>query len=108
MMTGESHGFSLAVARHVEFPLVMTGTQETFCIAPGKPSLHSSCERERGITLELWQGNGASRHVEGGISRSFSSCSRKPWVPSTCDGDFRELLMVPMGYQEYYGVVRGL
>ena len=43
---------------------------------------------------------------EGGILRSFSSWGRKPWVPLTCDSDLRELLMVPMGGQEYCGVGR--
>ena len=63
---------------------------------------------ERGIALQSWQGNQASIHVEGGISRSFPICSRKLWVPSSCDGDLRELLMVPMGSQESFRVVRGL
>ena len=84
------------------------GTQRASSVAPGKSSLHSTCEGERGIVLESWQGNRASICVEGGISRSFLSCSRKPWVPSTCDSDLRELLMVPMGSQEYCGVGRGL
>ena len=76
------------------------GTQGASLVAPGKCSLHSSCEGERGIALESQQGNRASRHVERGITRSFLSCSRKPWVPSTCDGELRELLMVPKGSQE--------
>ena len=46
--------------------------------------------------------------LKGGIATSFSSCSRKPRVPSTCAGDPRELLMVPKGSQEYCGVGRGL
>jgi len=58
--------------------------------------------------LESLQGNWASIHTEGGISRSFSSCGRKLWVPSSCDGDLRELLMVPMGSQVSFHVVRGL
>ena len=33
---------------------------------------------------------------EGGFSRSFSGCVRKPCVPSTCAGDLRELLRVPL------------
>ena len=77
-------------------------------MAPGKSSLHYSCEGERSIALESRQGNGASRLIEGGISRSFSSCGRKPWAPSTCDSDLRELLMMPMGCQEYCGVGSGL
>ena len=84
------------------------GSQRASHVAQGKSSLHSSCEGERSISLESRQGNLVSRHVEGGISRSFLSCGRKPWVTSTCDGDLRELLMVPMASQEYTGVGRGL
>ena len=77
-------------------------------MAPGKSSLHYSCEGERSIALESRQGNGASRLIEGGISRTFSRCGRKPWDPWTYDGDLSELLRVPMGSQEYCGVGRGL
>ena len=84
------------------------GTQEASRVAPGKSSLHSICEGEHDIAFESRKGNQASRHFERGISRYFSSCLRKPWVPSTCDGDLRELLRVPMGSQEYCGVGRGL
>ena len=58
--------------------------------------------------LSTQQGNRASRCIEGGISGSFSNCGRKPWVPSTCDSDLRELLRVPMGSQEYCGLGSGL
>ena len=77
-------------------------------MAPGKSSLHSSCEGECGIALESRQGNRASRCVEGGISRSFWSSGKKPWVASTFDGDLRELLVVSKGSQEYCGDRRGL
>ena len=63
---------------------------------------------ERGIALQSWRGNRASIRAEGGISRSFLICGRKLWVPSSCDGDLRELLMVPMGSQESFQVVRSL
>ena len=63
---------------------------------------------ERGIALQSWRGNRASICAEGGISRSFLICGRKLWVPSSCDGDLRELLMVPMGSQESFQVVRSL
>ena len=53
----------------------------------GMSSLHLSCDAEQGIVFESRQWNQASRHIEGGVSRSFSSCGKKPWVPSTCDGD---------------------
>ena len=84
------------------------GTQGASRVAPGKSSLHSICEGERSIALESRQGNRTSRFLEGGISRSFSSCSRKPWVPLTCFGDPTELLMAPMGSQVYCGVGMGL
>ena len=85
----------------------MTVNQGASGVASGKSSLLSSCEWEHGIALESWQGNRASRCIEGGISRSFSSCGKKPWVPSNCDGDLRELLRLPMGNQEYCGVQKG-
>ena len=39
---------------------------------------------------------------------SFWVCGRKLWVPSTCAGDLRELLRVPLRSQGYCGVGRGL
>ena len=77
-------------------------------MAPRMFSLHSSCKGEHSISLESRQGNPASRCTEGGISRSFSSCSRKPWLPSICEGDLRELLTVPTGSQEYWRLGRSL
>ena len=77
-------------------------------VASGKSSLHSSCKGERSITLKPWQGNRALRRVQRGISRSFSSCSRKPWVPETYDGELSELLRVSMGSQDYCGVGRSI
>ena len=50
----------------------------------------------------------ASRRGKEGLSRSFSECSRKPWVHSTCASDRRELLRVPLRSQGYCGVGRGL
>ena len=58
-------------------------------MTPRKFSLHSSCEGEHGIALESLHGNRASRCVEGGISKSFWSCSRKLWLPWKCDRDLR-------------------
>ena len=76
-------------------------------MALGKSSLHSSYERERGIARESRHGNLVSRCFEGGISKSYSNCGRKLWVPSTCDSDLRELLMVPIVRQEYSEVGTG-
>ena len=90
------------------FSHVSTGNSGTSRGAAGKSSLYSRCEGERGIALESQQGNRASRRIEGGILRSFSRCGRKPCIPSTCDGDLKELLRVPMGNQEPCGERRGL
>ena len=87
---------------------VTRGTQRASGVAPRKYNLNSSCKWECGIALESQQGNLASRCVEGGILRSFSNCSRKPWVRSSCDGDLTELLRVPMGNQKYCGFGMGL
>ena len=95
---GGKFGVSLELGR---------GTQGASRVAPGKSSHHLSCEGEHGIALESRPGDGASIRIEGGISRSFSSCGRKLCVPLSCDGDLRELLMVPMRSQESFGVVRG-
>ena len=87
---------------------IRRGNQGVSCVAPGNSCLHSSCQGEPGIALESWWGNQASRHVEEGLSRSYTGCSRIPWFPSTFVGDFRELLRVPLRSQEYCGVGRGL
>ena len=76
-------------------------------MAPGSQVSHASGEGERVIALESWSEHLASRRVEEGLSRSFSGCSRKPWVPSTCAGDLRELLRVPLRSQGYCRVGRG-
>ena len=67
-MTGESRCF-FSELRHdvVGFIELQQGTQGASRVAPGKFSLHLSCEGERGIALESRQGNQASRRVEGGI-----------------------------------------
>ena len=97
--------FFLKLQRDVwGFSQVTMGNAGSLCVAPGKFSLYSSCEGEHGTALESWQGNRALRCIEGGISRSFWSCSRKPWLPSTCDSDLRELLRELKGSQEYCGV----
>ena len=90
------------------FSLVTTGNSGILSCGPREVQSPFGCKMERGTALKSRQGNQASRSIEGGVSMSFSSCSRKPWVPSTCDGDLREFLRVPMGSQEYFGVGYGL
>ena len=87
---------------------VRRGSQGASPVEPGKSGLHVHGEGERVIALESWEVNRASRHVEEGLSRAFSSCGRKPRVPSTCACDHRELLRVPLKSQAYCGVGRGL
>ena len=87
---------------------VRRGAQGASLMAPGKSGLHVRGEGVRVISIEPWKQIRASRHVEVGLSRSFSHCGRKPWVPSTCAGDLMELLRVPLRSQEYCGVGRGL
>ena len=87
---------------------VRRGVQGVSRVATGKSVLHARGEGERVIALESWLGNQASRSVEEGLSRSFSGCGMKPLVPSTCAGDLRELLRVPLRSQGYCGVGRGL
>ena len=87
---------------------VRRGSQGASPVEPGKSGLHVHGEGKRVIALESWEVNRASRHVEEGLSRAFSSCGRKPRVPSTCACDCRELLRVPLRSQAYCGVGRGL
>ena len=65
---------------------VPRGTQGASRVASGKSSLHSSHEGKHGSALESRQGNQASIHMEGGISRCFSSCSRKCGFPRVATG----------------------
>ena len=76
---------------------VRQGAQGASLMAPllfsyGKSGLHVRGEGVRVISKEPWKQSRASRHFEVGLSRSFSHCGRKPWVPSTCAGDLMELL----------------
>ena len=90
------------------FSRIMTGNSGSLWCGPRE--VQSPFGLQGGVQhcSKSQQGNQASRRIEGGITSSFSRCSRKPWVPSTCDSDLRELLMVPMGSQEYCVVARGL
>ena len=87
---------------------VRRGAQGASLMAPGKSGLHVGGDGMPVIAIESWKQNRASRRVEEGLSRSFSGCGRKPWVPSTCTGDLMELLRVPLRSQGYCGVGMGL
>ena len=105
---GEISWFFFEMRREVcGFSPIKWGTQGASLLAPGKSSLHSNCESERGIALELCRGTGPQDALKS-ILEVFLQWGRGPWVSSTCDGDLRELLRVPMGSQEYCCVGRGL
>ena len=58
------------------------------------------------MALESWEGTRASRHVEEGLSSSFSGGGGKPSFPSTSAGDLRELPRVPLRGEGSCGVWR--
>ena len=60
------------------------GSQGASRVKPGKSGLHALGEGEPVIALEPWEGNRASRHVEEGLLRSFSSRSRTPGSLDLC------------------------
>ena len=95
----------------LEIPLqVPWGTQGASHVALEKSGLFLICEGEHRSALESRQGNQASICMEGGISRCFSSCElrQEVWVPSSCHGDLRGPLMLSLGSQESFRVVRCL
>ena len=108
---GESHGFSRVAVGSLGFLSIYDGELRKPLVLPQRSPVSFPVVREsmglhsspgRAIVLQSWQGNRASVCLEEGISRACSSCGRKLCVPSSCDGDLRELLMVPMGSQEYF------
>ena len=72
------------------------GSQGASRAAPGKSGLHARGEGERVMALESLEGTRASRHIEEGLSRSFSGGGGKPSFPSPSAGDLRELPRVPL------------
>ena len=60
------------------------------CQCPFVLCLHQNGYLQRGVRAL------GSYQEQTGKSRSFSGCVRKPCVPSTCAGDLRELLRVPL------------
>ena len=89
-------------------PEARRGSQGASRAAPGKSGLHARGEGQRVMALESREGTRASRRVEEGLSRFFSGCGRKPWVPSSCSRDISELLRVPLRSQGYGGIGKGL
>ena len=108
VMMGESHGFSRAAAQVWVFSRVTMGNSGSLSCGAREVQCPFKLRGECGIALESRYGNQASRRIEEGISRSFSSFGRKLWVSSICDGEFRELVSVPIRSQGYCAVGRGL
>ena len=107
-MTEASHRFSRAAAPEWIFTRGTTGSSRS--LSCGAREVRSPCVWRGGARLcsRGMLGELASRCIEEGLSRSFSGCTRKPWVPSTCSADLRELLRVPLRNQGYCGVGSGL
>ena len=95
-MTGASRGFSRAAAPMSGFSRGMTGTSGS--LSCGAREVRCPCAWRGGAChcSRVMVGNPASRRVEDGLLRSFSGCGRIPCVPSTCAGELRELLRVPL------------
>ena len=74
----------------------MTGSSGS--LSCGAREVKSPCEWRGGMRhcSRVMVGESGFKTREGGFSRSFSGCVRKPCVPSTCAGDLRELLRVPL------------
>ena len=106
--TGQSRGFSRSAASVWGFSRGTTVSSGR--LSWGTREVWSPCEGRGGARhcSRVMVGNRALKRVEEGLSRSFSVFRRKPWVPSTCAGDLRELLRVPLTSQGYCGVGRGL
>ena len=66
----------LSYGRRLGVPLqVPLGDQGACRVASGMSSLHASCKAQHGSALDSRQVNQASIHMEGGISRCFSSAA---------------------------------
>ena len=70
-------------------------------------SWHSSCEGERGSDLESRQGI-RLQFTWKGESQGFLELRQEVWVPSKSNGDLREPLMLSLGSQESFHVIRGI
>ena len=85
--TGSSGSLSCCL-REVTSPFELLGrAQECSGVTAGELSLNSHGRGNLKVFLELWQ---------------------EVWVPSSCHGDVRETLMLSLGSQESFQVVRGL
>ena len=102
--TGASQGFPRAAAPVGVFSQGTTRISGASRAALGKPGLHGGGEGERVFAFYSREGTRASRHVEEGLSRSFSGGDRKPSFPSTSAGDLRELPREPLRGEGCCGV----
>ena len=102
--TGASQGFPRAAAPVGVFSQGTTRISGASRAALGKPGLHGGGEGERVFAFYSREGTRASRHVEEGLSRSFSGGDGKPSFPSTSAGDLRELPREPLRGEGCCGV----
>ena len=88
-MTEASRGFSGAGEPVWDFSRGMTGSSGS--LSCGAREVKSPCEFRGGTRhcSRVMVGESGFKTREGGFSRSFSGCVRKPCVPSTCERERR-------------------
>ena len=109
MRTGESPGFPRDAAGGLGF----------LCQGPpGNSGSLSCCLREVKSPFELRGGardrsgvltgeSGFNSHGRGDLNM-FLKLRQDVWIPSSCNGDLREPLILSLASQEYFRVVRDL
>ena len=107
-LTGESRGLSRVAAGGLGSSAGTTGSSGSLsrCLRKVKSlfELRGQAREYSGVT----QGeSGLNSHGRGNL-KVFLELWQEVWVPSSCHGDLREPLMLSLGSQESFRVVRGL
>ena len=107
-LTGESHGLSRVAAGGLGFLCMYHQELRSLscCLREVKsPFELQGCAREcSGVTAGE---SGLNLHGRGNL-KVFLELRQEVWVLSSCHGDLREPLMLSLGSQESFRVVRGL
>ena len=107
-LTGESHGLSRVAAGGLGFLCMYHQELRSLscCLREVKsPFELQGCAREcSGVTAGE---SGLNLHGRGNL-KVFLELRQEVWVPSSYHGDLREPLMLSLGSQESFRVVRGL
>ena len=106
-LTGESCGFSQVGQEAWDSSSSTMGSSGILSCFFRESSFHLSCEGERGSALESRQGI-RFQFVWKGESQGVSRVRQEVCIPSRSNGDLREPLMLSLGSQESFPVVRSL